>query len=130
MKDFVADTHALLWSLTADQKLSDAAKAVFDEALRGLAFIHIPSIVMAESYFANEKYKLGLDIREVFDQLDAAGQFVMTPFDVDDVLDFEKDSAIAEMHDRIIAGVSRRLNAPLITKDRNITASGLVDVIW
>jgi len=34
------------------------------------------------------------------------------------------------MHDRMIVGAARRLNAPLLTKDANVTASGLVKIVW
>ena len=54
----------------------------------------------------------------------------MTDFEAEDVLDFDADSAVKEMHDRMIVGVSRRLNAACLTKDLNITNSGLVKIIW
>ena len=54
----------------------------------------------------------------------------LVAFEADDVLDFDRDSAVKEMHDRMIVGVARRLNAPLLTKDANITASGLVSIVW
>lgn len=50
----------------------------------------------------------------------------MTP---DNILDFDHDAAVLEMHDRIIAGLARRSNAPLITSDSQITASALVTVV-
>jgi PIN domain nuclease of toxin-antitoxin system len=34
------------------------------------------------------------------------------------------------MHDRIIVGLAQHLNAPLLTADRVITASGLVPIVW
>ena len=54
----------------------------------------------------------------------------MNEYVTDDVLDFDKDSAVREMHDRMIVGAARRLNVPLLTKDQNITASGLVKIVW
>jgi hypothetical protein len=35
MKRYVADTHALYWYLTASPRLTDAARAAFDEGARG-----------------------------------------------------------------------------------------------
>ena len=57
-------------------------------------------------------------------------QFILTPMDAEDILDFEKDSSVSEMHDRMIVGIARRLGAPLLTADQNITASGLVEIVW
>jgi hypothetical protein len=41
-----------------------------------------------------------------------------------------QDAAVQEMHDRIIAGVARRLGAPLISSDPLIAASGIVTIEW
>ncbi len=130
MNEYVTDTHTLLWYLLASPLLSAKAKSAFDEAELGLALIHIPAIVMAELYFLNIKQKHIIDFDVEFQKIKQSGQFILTPFEADDVLDFDKDSAVTEMHDRMIVGVARRLNAPLLTKDRNIVSSKLVQIIW
>ena len=56
MNDYVVDTHSLFWFLTASPRLGANAKAAFDEAQNGLAFIHISAIVLAELYYLNSKY--------------------------------------------------------------------------
>ena len=48
----------------------------------------------------------------------------------DDVLDFQQTAAVPEMHDRIIAGVARRLRAPLIASDPLIIAANIVTIVW
>ncbi len=55
-------------------------------------------------------------------------QFV--PFTPSHVLDFLKDDDIPEMHDRMIAGLARRLRIPLLTRDPKIVASDTVRVVW
>ena len=51
-------------------------------------------------------------------------------FNPDDVLEFDTNQAVPEMHDRIITGLARRLNVPLLTPDPLIMASGLAQVLW
>jgi predicted nucleic acid-binding protein len=46
------------------------------------------------------------------------------------MLAFPLLSAIPEMHDRIIAGVAYRYGIPLLTKDRTIIDSGLIQTVW
>lgn len=130
MNEYVTDTHTLLWYLLASSFLSAKAKSVFDEAKLNLALIYIPSIVFAELFFLNIKQKHVINFEVEFQKIKQSSQFILTAFKPEDVLDFDKDSAITEMHDRMIVGVARRLNAPLLTKDQNITASGLVKIIW
>ncbi|CAN5372822.1 hypothetical protein BH20ACI1_BH20ACI1_23460 [soil metagenome] len=130
MNEYVADNHALYWYLLNSPQLGKKASDAFDEADAGNALIYIPSIVLAELYFLNIKHGYPIDFAAEYKKLDAGGQFILTSFEPRDVLDFDADSAVKEIHDRIIVGTARRLNAACITKDENITDSGLVKIIW
>lgn len=130
MNDYVVDTHSLFWYLIASPKLGPNAKAAFDEAKNGAAFIHISAIVLAELYYLNAKYSSPLNFANELKKFEAGSQFVLTPLEPDDVSEFDLDIRISEMHDRIIVGLARRLDAPLITIDKNIAESDLVKVIW
>jgi len=130
MRDYVADTHALFWYLFRSSKLSPKAISIFKDAEAGNALIHLPAIVFAELFYLNIKLGEPIDFAVKFAELEQAPQFILTPFDPEDVLDFDRDSAINEMHDRLIVGLARRLGCPLLTVDKNITASGVVQVVW
>jgi hypothetical protein len=54
----------------------------------------------------------------------------LLPFFAATILDFDTCKSVIEMHDRMIVADARRLNATLITRDHEITASGLVQTIW
>jgi hypothetical protein len=62
--------------------------------------------------------------------LKESAEFLVVPLEANDVLDFDRDEMIPEMHDRIIVGLARRLNVPLITSDGIISASGMVRIVW
>jgi PIN domain nuclease of toxin-antitoxin system len=131
MNSYVVDTHALFWYMMDDaRKLSRRASAAFDEADRGDALIYVPAIVLAELYYANRKEGSPLDFGHQYRQLRSTAQFVLLPFEPDDVLDFDETVTVPEMHDRIVVGVARRLDAPCITIDPSIVDSGLARVIW
>jgi len=130
MSHYVADTHALFWYLTASPRLGPQAKQVFDEGVRGQAVIYVPAIVLAELYFLNEKVGRPLDFSLEYARLRQSGQFVFVAFLPEDVLDFDVDAAVPEMHDRIIVGVARRLGAACLSVDPYIVSSDLVQVVW
>lgn len=52
---YVVDTHALIWYLLNDKKLSTRAKALFEAAEQHQTMLIISAIVMAELYYANAK---------------------------------------------------------------------------
>ena len=120
MKDYVADTHALFWYLSAHRNLGSMAALAFEEGEDGDAMIHVPFIVLAELFYLNVKLGNPIDFRAKFDELERSAQFLLTPSEPEDVLDFDTDSTVSEMHDRIIVGLVRRLNVPLLTADQNI----------
>jgi PIN domain nuclease of toxin-antitoxin system len=127
---YVADTHALFWYLTNSPRLGAQASQAFDEADQGLAQIHISAIVLAELFYLNEKLSHPLDFAVAVQRLRGSSQFVLAPFLPEDVVDFETDQPVLEMHDRIIAGVARRLNAPLLTRDAQIVQSNHLVTLW
>lgn len=127
---YVVDTHALIWYLLGDTKLSQRALALFQAAESGETRLIVPAIVLAELYFANEKHKWFADYRIVYEDIVSKDIFRFLPLNHHDVLDFEQDSPVPEMHDRMIVGVARRLNAPLITSDPLIVRADIVRVEW
>jgi predicted nucleic acid-binding protein len=102
----------------------------FDEADDGQAFIHVPAIVIAELFYLNEKKGKPLDFAAKYAALAKSKQFVLLSFYPNHVLDFDACSTIPEMHDRIIVGAARRINAKLLTRDKEITKSRLVTIVW
>lgn len=90
----------------------------------------ISSIVLAEMYYANAKNKGFPDYVTVYTDLIGRRFFKFLPFDYRHVLDFDHDQRVTEMHDRIMAGLARRLGAPLLTCDPLITAAAIVTTVW
>ena len=127
---YVVDTHALIWYLLGDKKLSAHALVIFQAAERGETQLVVPAIVIAELYYADKKHRLFANFDKEYTTLKAKPYFLLVDFNPDAVLDFEKDNAVPEMHDRIIVGLARRLGVPLITLDPQITAAKVVTIAW
>jgi len=130
VSDYVTDTHALYWYLTASSKLGVNAQAAFLAGEQGLTRIYIPSIVLAELYYLNAKYNRPLEFTQEYERLAGAGQFHFVDFRAADVLRFDILATIPEMHDRIIAGVAYAMGLPLLTRDTEIVESRVVQTVW
>jgi PIN domain nuclease of toxin-antitoxin system len=130
MKAYVVDTQILWWHLTTDQrKLSRTVRRIFEQAERGEALLYVPVLVLVEIWDINHKLGHPLNFRHILQVLLQASQFVFVPLDVDDVIVYGELSAIPDSRDRIIAAVTRKIDAPLITTDRAIIKSGAVPVV-
>ena len=127
---YVVDTNALIWHLSNDRKLSSQARQIFVAAERGETLLVISSVVLAELYYADKKFNLFGDFGALFRRLQAAPQYRFASFDAEDVPNFDRQTDVPEMHDRIIVGLARRLGAPLITSDPVITNASSIEVAW
>lgn len=118
----VADTHVAIWYLFDDSKLSKAASAFIDQAVKSGAKIAVSSISLIEIVYLVEKVRLP---QEVYSTLRAAlltlrHAFVEYP---------AKRSAIPDMPDRIIAATALSLKVPVLSRDSRILDARL-HTIW
>ena len=129
----VADTHIALWYLFGDPKISAIAKAFIDHASRIDQKIAISAISLAELVYLIEKKRLPHAALEELNTAlsDAEHVFVEAAFTraVADCMTQVRRSEIPDLPDRLIAATAIHLQAPLISRDRRIRASGL-NTIW
>jgi predicted nucleic acid-binding protein len=123
----VTDTHALVWYIIG--KLHDNVDAVFKSAETGGATIFIPTIVLAECLYLVENGKIELDFDDLVRRIEISRNFIPTSFNFQ-VMKLLPEIRLKELHDRIIVATSKILNASLITKDRKIRESRIVEVVW
>lgn len=123
---FVTDTHALLWHMTDDPRLSLRAKKIFDND-----YIFIPCIVFFELLYLVEKKKIVTDFDAFLSMVSASENYKVEPLCLPII---EKSrriprEVITDPWDRLIAATSMHLQLPLITRDVRLRKIGL-DVMW
>ncbi|MGA2185495.1 MAG: PIN domain-containing protein [Bryobacteraceae bacterium] len=129
----VADTHAALWFLFGDPRLSAVAKDFFDKAAAARQKIALTPISLAEVVYPIEKNRLPAS---AFDDLRTAlsnPNHVLeeAPFTAEVVQAMRQvpRDAIPDMPDRIVAATAVFLGVPLISRDGRIRAS-TVRTVW
>lgn len=129
----VADTHAALWYLYNDARLSSAAGAFMDAADAGGDQIAISSIALAEVVYLIERSRI--DAAALDRMLAAlnrpAATLIEIPLDrtiVQMMREVERRE-VPELPDRIVAATALHLGVPVISRDRKIRASA-VATIW
>ena len=130
MTDYMADTHSLLWAFHKPAKLGIQARSAFQQIANGEARLLIPVIVLAELIFTVENKPVGADLDKIIDAIQESPNIEYVDFDYETALKLRDLTAVPEMHDRIIVAAAIEYRAKLITFDKVITASGLVDVVW
>lgn len=120
----------LLWYIADQGKLSARVRAVFEAAERGEAYLFLSAITAAELFWIYAKQGIMAEFAGVLSHLMSLRYVTFVPLEAIDSLQFARDAAVPEMHDRIIVGLARRLSLPLITVDGQIRASATVPVVW
>jgi PIN domain nuclease of toxin-antitoxin system len=129
----VADTHAAIWHLYGDARLSPVAGGLIVRAAAAGKQIVISPITLAEIVYLIEKNRIAADVYA--DVRAAIGDpehvFKEAPFTVEVVECMRRipRSDVADMPDRIIAATALYLGVPVISRDARIRSGGL-QTVW
>lgn len=129
---YIIDTHTLLWYIANDPLLGPSAGLILDDLTSELV---LPAIVLAEACFIIERGKVPLALPDLLAAIDSDPRLVFFPLDRALIERTTTLTAIGEMHDRQIVATALALAAQgetvaVLTKDNNITTSGIVPVVW
>ena len=126
----VIDAHVLIWYLEDSPKLSAAAGAVIDDPA---SQVIVPTIILAEIAHRHGRGRSPVSLADVRALIDGLANATVAPFDVD-VLNLMPVGL--EIHDAIVVATARAYSAGgarpvrVVTHDRQITDSRVVDVLW
>jgi PIN domain nuclease of toxin-antitoxin system len=129
----VADTHAALWYLFGDQRLSLPAKRFIDQAANSGRKVVLSVISLAEIVYLIEKKRLPF---EAYDKLrQALGGFdyvideaPLTTGIVEAMRQVPR-AEVRDMPDRIVAATAVYFGVPVISRDGRIRAS-ILNTVW
>lgn len=129
----VADTHAALWYLFADSRLSVTARIAFDTAGASRRKILLSVISLAEVVYLVEKNRLPasayFDLKRALQDPDHVLQEAPVTAEIVDAMLGVPRTDIPDMPDRIVAATAVYFDVPVISRDGRIHASG-VKTVW
>ncbi|MCC6537403.1 MAG: PIN domain-containing protein [Bryobacterales bacterium] len=133
MPALAVDTHAIVWYLAGDPRLSATATAALDQATAEGETIHVPSVCLVELTYLVEKGRVPALARERLVRAldDPATPCRLAPLDrgVADALEFVSRDEVPDLPDRIVSATAVALRVPLVSRDGKIRASQ-VETIW
>ena len=129
---YIVDTHAMIWFLADDSRLGKAADVILAHPSSELI---LPATALAEVCWIVERRATGLTVEQALAAIDGDPRIDVVPLDRAVVQKSNELTVIGEMHDRQIVATALLFleageEATLLTRDENITASGLVPTIW
>ena len=129
----VADTHAILWYLFKNPKLSDAARQFMDDSAAAGHDIIVSAISLAEIVYLIEKGRVAQEVYPALKSILADPENVIkeAPLNAEivDALRRVSRDSIPDMPDRIVAATAAYFDVPVISRDGRIRASS-IRTIW
>jgi PIN domain nuclease of toxin-antitoxin system len=128
----VTDTHALLFHAAGGRGLGVNAAAFFGRCERREAILYVPAAVMWECSLLARAGRVNLrrTVRAFFDDLFSNPAFQPVDITRNDVFLADELRFNRDPFDALIVASARNADLPLVTRDGDIRASGLVTVIW
>jgi PIN domain nuclease of toxin-antitoxin system len=129
----VADTHAVIWYIFGDARLSVTARNTIEQIAAEGNQVAFSSITLAEIVYLGERGRIDAATLDRLLRTVDGENAVLTevPFDrniAQSLMRVER-AQIPDLPDRIIAATALYLGLPLISRDRRILLSD-VDTIW
>jgi PIN domain nuclease of toxin-antitoxin system len=126
----IIDTHAYIWLLAGDKRLSFTAKSILDNPASEL---FLPTLALAEIHYGHLRARHGISREQALSFAQSAVNLELLPLDL---LSITLLPDQLDIHDGIIvaAGLSLKQRTGdevgIISVDSKIIASGILTVVW
>lgn len=129
----VVDTHAVIWYIFADSRLSVTAQTTIEQIAADGDTVGFSSITLAEIIYLIEKSRIpSSTLTRLLGEVDRPDPLLVEiPFDrkIAQIMLNVDRTQIPDFPDRIIAATALYCGVPLISRDRKIQLS-TVNTIW
>ena len=134
MPTVVADTHAIIWYLFDQNKLSINAFNALDNSVNKGGQIYISAISLIEITYLIEKGRLtpevSIRLNQAIQDIQTGLELVPIDFLITSNLNKIDRETVPDMPDRIIAATALALDLPLVTRDSKIQKLKNPVIIW
>jgi len=127
---YVADTVALVRHLRKHRRLGKQARGILREADAGKHTVYISAVTLMEILYLSEAQRIDVKLPEVIALISGSSNYVIVPIDANIVLAAAGVDDVPELHDRILVGTAKYLQAPLLSGDPILAKSKHVQTIW
>ena len=125
MKSLVADTHAVVWHLTAPKRLGKEARRLLAATDAGRAVAYVPAIALAEMTLLHERGRIRFGADRAIALLARNPGWQVLALDIEQALAFASLVGIRDPMDRLVAAAAQVLDATLISADATFDAAGI-----
>ena len=125
----VLDTHAVIWALENDNRLGVKARKLIENVQTKELAISDITLLEISSLNHKDRVRLNVSTEEYLRKIETL--FVVVPINAHiSATAFQVALPHGDPFDRVIVATAAFLKLPIVTRDGNITRSGVHDVVW
>jgi PIN domain nuclease of toxin-antitoxin system len=129
MNRLIADTHTVVWHLTAPRKLGAAARRELDAADAGRTLCCVPAIALIEIALLQERGRVAVGVGDVLRALAGRPGYAVLALDGDQALEFAGLVGLKDPMDRLVVAAARATRSPVLSVDPALDGWG-VERVW
>ncbi len=134
MTKLLLDTHAVIWLVQDDPRLSAAANLAINEASTNPSNLLISTITLVEAQYLIDRQRIPPEaynrlIRAVMSDVPLATPVELTVEIARSISRVPRD-LVPDMPDRILAATALVLGVPLVTRDERLRDFSEIQTIW
>jgi len=127
--EYLADTVAIVRHFSRTGKIGEKAKRIMRDADIGENTIFISIVSIVEIMYLSEAGRIKIDLDDTKSKLEVADNYCVIDLDFD-IIEVAKEIQKLELHDRLIVATAKYLGCPILTSDKTITDSEIIQVVW
>jgi PIN domain nuclease of toxin-antitoxin system len=125
----LADTHAIVWHLTAPRKLGAGARRAFAAAEAGRALCCVPAIALVEIGLLRERGRIGVTVHDVLGALAGRRGYAVLALDADQARCFADLGGPKDPMDRLVLAAALATGSRLVSADLALDGFG-AERLW
>jgi len=127
--DYLADTVTVIRHFSGVGRIGKKARSILEGVEEGDHHLFLSTISLVEILYLSEKNRIRINLGETLDIINDSANYSIADLTTEIVKSAEK-IAFPDIFDRLIISTAKYFNAPILTSDRAIRTSGLVEAIW
>ena len=127
--DYLADTVTIIRHFSGSGRIGRKARTILEGVEEGEHRLFLSTLSLVEILYLSEKKRIAISLGETLEMIEGSANYSIVDLTVP-VVRFGERVKYPEIFDRLIISTAQYLDVPLITSDKAIHKTGLVETIW
>jgi PIN domain nuclease of toxin-antitoxin system len=127
--NYLADTVTLIRHFSGTGRIGRKARTILEGVEEGDHHLFLSTVSLVEILYLSEKNRIMINLGESLDIIDDSANYSIVDLTTQ-IVKFAEKIDFPEIFDRLIMSTAQYFNVPILTSDRAIRESGLIEAIW